>query len=143
MDKKEEADLLPTVGADGGQLPYNYYEPIIPYEEPQCNTPDIKFFSEIEAVSVDWLWYPMLIPNHKVYKKSSKNLHICVFAQIFCLHFKSGISISNFFYYNFKVTICQAKKEPRFCAVSTTKLKIFVSSPTIFSIFKGYKTKIS
>ena len=40
MDKKEEAALFPTVGADGGQLPYNYYEPIIPYEEPQCNTPD-------------------------------------------------------------------------------------------------------
>ena len=65
MDKKEEAALLPTVGADGGQLPYNYYEPIIPYEEPQCNTPDIKFFSEIEAVSVDWLWYPY-IPFGKV-----------------------------------------------------------------------------
>ena len=40
MDKKEEAALLPTVGADGGQLPCNYHEPIIPYEEPQCNTPD-------------------------------------------------------------------------------------------------------
>ncbi len=65
MDKQEEAVLFPTVGAAEGQLPYNYYEPIIPYEEPQCNTPDIKFFSEIEAASVNWLWYPY-IPFGKV-----------------------------------------------------------------------------
>lgn len=65
MNKKEEAALIPTVGAAEGQLQYNYYEPIIPYEEPQCNTPDIKFFSEIEAATVDWLWYPY-IPFGKV-----------------------------------------------------------------------------
>ena len=65
MDKKEEAVLFPTVGAAEGQLPYNYYEPIIPYQEPQCNSPEIKFFSEIEETSVDWLWYPY-IPFGKV-----------------------------------------------------------------------------
>ena len=65
MDKKEEAVLFPTVGAAGGQLPHNYYEPIIPYRKPQCNSPEIKFFSEIEETSVDWLWYPY-IPFGKV-----------------------------------------------------------------------------
>lgn len=65
MDKKEEAVLFLTVGAAEGQLPYNYYEPIIPYREPQCNSPEIKFFSEIEETSVDWLWYPY-IPFGKV-----------------------------------------------------------------------------
>lgn len=65
MDKKEEAVLFPTVGAAEGQLPYNYYEPIIPYREPQCNSPEKKFFSEIEETSVDWLWYPY-IPFGKV-----------------------------------------------------------------------------
>ncbi len=37
------------------------------------------------AISKDDLIIP--IPDYKVYKKSSKKLRICVFAQIFCLHF--------------------------------------------------------
>lgn len=65
MDKKEEAALIPTVGTAEGQLPYDCYESVIPYEEPQHNTPDIRFFSEIEAAAVDWLWYPY-IPFGKV-----------------------------------------------------------------------------
>lgn len=65
MDKKEEAALIPTVGTAKGQLPYDCYESVIPYEEPKHNTPDIKFFSEIEAAAVDWLWYPY-IPFGKV-----------------------------------------------------------------------------
>lgn len=65
MDKKEEAALIPPVGTAEGQLPYDCYESVIPYEKPQHNTPDIKFFSEIEAAAVDWLWYPY-IPFGKV-----------------------------------------------------------------------------
>lgn len=65
MDKKKEAALIPTVGTAKGQLPYDCYESVIPYEEPQHNTPDIRFFSEIEAAAVDWLWYPY-IPFGKV-----------------------------------------------------------------------------
>lgn len=65
MDKKEEAALIPTVGTAEGQLPCDCYESVIPYEEPKHNAPDIKFFSEIEAAAVDWLWYPY-IPFGKV-----------------------------------------------------------------------------
>jgi hypothetical protein len=65
MDKKEEAALIPTVSTAEGQPPYDCYESVISYEEPKHNTPDIKFFSEIEVAAVDWLWYPY-IPFGKV-----------------------------------------------------------------------------
>lgn len=65
MYEKEEAALSPTVSAVEGQLPYDCYESIIPYEMSECNTADIRFFSEIEASAVDWLWYPY-IPFGKI-----------------------------------------------------------------------------
>lgn len=63
MDKKEEAVNFPTGFATEEQLLCDYYEPFIPCEEPK--PPDIRFFSDIEAASVDWLWYPY-IPFGKV-----------------------------------------------------------------------------
>lgn len=65
MYEKEEAALSPTVNAVEGQLPYDCYESIIPYEKSEYNTADIRFFSEIEASAVDWLWYPY-IPFGKI-----------------------------------------------------------------------------
>lgn len=65
MDKKEEAAHIPTVGAVDGQLPHTYFIDIIPHKTLEFNTAQVKFFSDIEATSVDWLWYPY-IPFGKV-----------------------------------------------------------------------------
>ena len=54
----------------------------------QCETQPPKRFTESTLLAVmENIDRLILIPNHKVYKKSSKSLHICGFAQIFCLHF--------------------------------------------------------
>ena len=45
-------------------------------------------YNEVKLIDV------ILIHDYKVYKKSSKNLHICVFAQIFCLHFNEYAKIN-------------------------------------------------
>lgn len=45
--------------------PAVYYENSMQYAETENKSPVIKFFSEIEAKSVEWLWYPY-IPFGKV-----------------------------------------------------------------------------
>lgn len=65
MDKKEEAVLFPTDDTVEGQLQIIDDKLIIPHQDLKCNTPDIRFFSEIEAATVEWLWYPY-IPFGKV-----------------------------------------------------------------------------
>ncbi len=62
MDKKEAAHY-PNAATFGGQ-PYDYGN-IIPYTPQDFNIPKIKFFSEIEAAAVEWLWYPY-IPFGKI-----------------------------------------------------------------------------
>ena len=65
MNKKEKAAQMPTVTAVDGQLSQNFYNNIIPYSILECNITKVKYFSEIEATSVDWLWYPY-IPFGKI-----------------------------------------------------------------------------
>lgn len=45
--------------------PVDYYGDSIPYADNESKAPVIKFFSEIEAKSVEWLWYPY-IPFGKI-----------------------------------------------------------------------------
>lgn len=61
MDKKEEAAYYQNEAPFGGQQ----YDCDVAYASQGFNIPEIKFFSEIEAVSVEWLWYPY-IPFGKV-----------------------------------------------------------------------------
>ena len=68
------------------------------HERVLCAIEDIKACCEVEDHFNEWsdvaassiqAFLEELIQkfNYKVYKKSSKSLNICGFAQIFCLHF--------------------------------------------------------
>ena len=65
MSKKEDVKHFTDNVITTEHLPFEAYNNVLSYEETNSSPLDIKFFSEIEAISVDWLWYPY-IPFGKV-----------------------------------------------------------------------------